>query len=107
VALVAYVAVGVVQVIVYLAIPSSAAPTYSPLGLFVVFPLVSIIGYVAEYFRRRAALLLSGMMLAAITALTLLGTENVPFWYRLAYFVVGPAAVLMGGALHSSSATRS
>jgi hypothetical protein len=107
VALLAYVGVGLVQVVIYWTIPSSAAPVHSPVGLVIVFPIVLIIGYVAEQFRRRAAVVLSGMMLLAITMMSVLTTESAPLWYRLAYFVVGPAAALIGGALRRSSAIHS
>jgi hypothetical protein len=103
VALLAYVAVGVMQVIINWLIPSSVAPVYSPLGLMVVFPVVILIGYVAEGFRRRAAVVLGGMMLLAITALTVWGAEDVPLWYRVAYFLVGPAAAFIGSGLRSWS----
>jgi hypothetical protein len=106
VALVAYVAVGVTQAIIYWAIPSSVAPVYSPLGLIAVFPMVALIGYVAEGFRRRAALILGAMMLLAMTALTLWGSEDAPLWYRVAYFLVGPAAALIGSGLRTLRPVR-
>ena len=106
VALLAYVAVGVVQVIIHWAITSSSIGVYNPLGLIVVFPMVVLIGYVAERFRRRSALVLGAMMLIAITAMTILVNENAPLWYRVAYFFVGPAAAVIGRALSSRLPAR-
>jgi hypothetical protein len=103
VALLAYFAVGVVQLIISWAIPSSAAPLYEPLGLIIVFPMVVLIGYFAERFRRRAAIVLAAMMLLAITAMTVWAAESAPLWYRVAYFFVGPAAALIGSVLSSRS----
>jgi hypothetical protein len=99
VALIAYLAVGLGQLVILWAIPASAAPTYHPLGVIIAFPLVAIIGYVAELSRRRAAIVLAAIMLFAITAVTLLIAESAPFWYRAAYFFVGPVGALVGGAL--------
>jgi hypothetical protein len=97
VALVAYFAVGLGQVLIYLAIPASVAPTYNPLGVIVAFPMVAFIGYFAERSRRRAAIVLGAIMLISITLATLLITENAPLWYRAAYFFVGPLGALVGG----------
>jgi hypothetical protein len=106
VALLAYFAVGVVQLVIHWAIPSSSAPVYKPLGLVIVFPMVVLIGYFAELFRRRAAIVLGAMMLLAITAMTVWTTENAPLWYRVAYFFVGPAAAFIGSALRSLRPAR-
>jgi hypothetical protein len=100
VALVAYFAVGLGQVLIYLAIPASSAPTYDPLGVIVTFPMVVVIGYFAEKARRRAAVVLGAMMLLAITVVTALTTENAPAWYLAAYFFVGPLGAVVGGAIH-------
>lgn len=100
VAVLAYFAVGVVQVIIRWAISSSSATPYNPLDLIIVFPMVVLIGYFAERFRRRAAIVLGAMMLIAITAMTVWATESSPLWYRVAWFFVGPAAALIGSALH-------
>jgi hypothetical protein len=107
VALLAYVAVGVVQVILQWAMTGAAATLYSPLGPVVVFPMVVAIAYVAEGFRRRSAIVLGAMMLIAITAVTLWVPENAPLWYRIAYFVVGPAAAVIGSTLRSRRTVRS
>ena len=107
VALLAYFAVGVMQLIIHWAIPSASAPVYNPLGLVIIFPVVVLIGYFAERFRRRAAILLGAMMLLAITAMTVWATENAPLWYRAAYFFVGPAAAFIGSALRSLRPARS
>ena len=100
VALLGYLAVAAVQLMIYWALPTAYGPTYDPLGLVVLFPVIVLIGYFAERSRRRAAMVLAAMMLLAITALTVLTTENAPLWYRVAYFVVGPVAALVGSALN-------
>ena len=107
VALLAYVAVGLGQLVIYWAIPASSAPTYNPLGVIMSFPLVAIIGYFAELSRRRAAIVLAAIMLFAITAVTVLIAEDAPFWYHAAYFVVGPVGALVGGALGRVAYQRS
>lgn len=107
VALLAYLAVGVVQLIIGWALPTSYGPTYDPLGLFVVFPVIVLVGCFAERSRRKAAIVLAAMMLLAITALTMLTTENAPLWYYAAYFLVGPVGALVGGALGRVSYQRS
>jgi hypothetical protein len=96
VALLAYVAVGVAQVLVHRA--TSGWATYSPIGLVIVFPIVSLIACAAERARRGAALVLGAAMLLAITALTIFTVEPAPTWYRIAYFVAGPMAALLGRA---------
>jgi hypothetical protein len=105
VALLAYIAVGVAQLVIHWAIPSASAPTYKPLGLVIVFPLVVFIGYIAERVRRRAAIVLGAMMLLAITAMTVWTSESAPVWYRVAYFFVGPTAALIGSALRTVAMT--
>ena len=98
-ALLAYLVVGAAQLTIGWALPTSYGPTYDPLGLVILFPVIVLIGYFAERSRRRAATVLAAMMLLAVTALTLFTTENAPLWYRVAYFVVGPVAALVGSAL--------
>jgi uncharacterized membrane protein len=99
VALRAYLVLGAAQLTIGWALPTSYGPTYDPLGLVILFPVIVLIGYFAERSRRRAATALAAMMLLAVTALTLFTTENAPLWYRIAFFVVGPVAALVGGAL--------
>jgi hypothetical protein len=99
VALVGYLAVGLGQLAVAWAIPSSSEPTYNPLGLIVTFPLIVLIGYFAERSRRGAATVLAALMLFAITAITLLIAVSAPVWYHAAYFFVGPVGAIVGGAL--------
>src|SRR5580704_1181985 len=45
VALLAYIAVGLVELIVNWAISSSSAVAYNPLGMVITFPMVVVIGY--------------------------------------------------------------
>lgn len=101
VSVLAYLTVGVAQVIVQWMIPRSSAPACHVLGGVLVFPIVGLIAYLAEGLRHRAAWILSGMMLLAMTAMTLWVPENVPLWYRLVYFLAGPAMALTGGWLQS------
>jgi hypothetical protein len=101
VAVLAYIAVGVVELLVNWAISSAGTSTYNLLGLLVMFPLVVLIGYFAARFRRRSAALLGTMMLLVVTAMTLWSSESVPLGYRIAFFLVGPAAAFTGGALRS------
>jgi hypothetical protein len=103
-ALFAYLAVGVVELIVNWAIAGSYATgtvAYNPLGMFITFPVVVLIGYFVARFRRTAAIVLAAMMLLSVTAMTLWATESMPTWYRIAYFLVGPAATFIGSALRS------
>jgi uncharacterized membrane protein AbrB (regulator of aidB expression) len=104
VALFAYCAVGVVEFIVNRATASWSATStaaYNPFGMFITFPMVVLIGYFAARFRRRAAIVLGAMMLLSVTAMTVWSTESMPRWYRIAYFLVGPAAACLGSALRS------
>lgn len=99
VAVLGYFAVGVVQIIIRLVISSASTTRYNPLDLIAIFPMVVLIGYFAERFRRRSAIVLGVMMLLAITAMTVWATENSPLWYRVAWFFVGPVAAFIGGRL--------
>jgi hypothetical protein len=110
VALLAYIAVGVVELIVNRVISSSSASgtaAYSPLGMVISFPMVVFIGYFAARFRPRAAIVLGAMMLLAVTVMMLSTTEDMPLWYRIAYFFVGPAAAFIGTVLRSLRPSRS
>ncbi len=110
IALLAYVAVGVVEFLVNWLITNSSttgAVAYRPLGMLATFPFVVLIGYCAARYRREAALLLVAMMLLAVTLMTLTSTEIVPTWYQITYFLVGPSAVFIGSNLHSFRPRRS
>ena len=110
VALAAYMAVGVAEITVNWAISNrTAAGTFAfkPLGLAIMFPMIVLIGYCAAHFRRRAAIVLGTMMLLAVTTMTLMTAESMPLWYRVAYFIVGPAAAFTGSALRLSRLARS
>jgi hypothetical protein len=93
-ALAAYIAVGIVDIVTNWVISR-----FNPLSLLLSFPMVVLIGYCAARFRPKAATVLAAMMLVSVTVMTVTTTETVPLWYRIAYFFVGPAAVLIGGAL--------
>jgi hypothetical protein len=100
-AFVAYIAVGFVELTVNWAIADvsgTRTADYNPLGMLITFPLVVLIGYFAAGFRRRAPIVLTALMLLSVTAMTLWADERLPAWYRIAYFVVGPAATLVGSA---------
>jgi hypothetical protein len=104
VALLAYFAVGVVEFIVNWGLsisPGIGTVAYRPLGLFITCPFVVLIGYFAARVRRRAAIALGAMMLLVVTAMTLGTSESLPPWYRIAFFIVGPAAAFFGSALRS------
>ena len=110
VALLAYIAVGVIEVIAGRATASSSATgtaPYNPLFMVTTFPPVVLVGYFATRLRPKAAIVLAAMMLLTVTAMTLWSTEIMPPWYRIAYFLVGPAAIFLGSALRSLRAPRS
>jgi hypothetical protein len=104
VALLGYVAVGVVEFMANGAISSllpSGSGAYRPLELIITFPAVVLIAYFASRLRRGAAIVLGAMMLLAVTVMTLTAAESVPLWYQIAYFVAGPAATFIGSTLRS------
>ncbi len=100
VAFLAYVAVGIAELSVNRMI-SGPTVTYDPVALLIMFPTVVLIGYVAERYRRGAAIALGAMLLLVVTAMTAWSAESPPTWYRIAYFFVGPAAAVIGGVLRS------
>jgi hypothetical protein len=94
VALLAYTAVGVAEFTIRLAI------SHSPVtSMIVTFPMVVLIAYLAAKLRRGAPVVLGTMMLLAVTIMTLTANEKLSLGYRTAYFLVGPVAVLLGGAI--------
>jgi hypothetical protein len=101
VALLAYIAVAAVEVSVNWALAKWGTAAYSPTGMLMTFPMVVLIGYFAAGLRRGAATVLGGMMLLAVTVMTVTAEESVPTWYRIAYFVVGPAATFAGSTLRT------
>ncbi len=101
VAVLAYLAVGVAQILIRIASFSVYTARNNPLDLLIIFPMVVLIAYGAERLRPHAAFVLGAMLLAAITAMTLTTTEvSAPLWYRVAWFFVGPAAAILGRVLH-------
>lgn len=96
VALLAYIAVGVVELIVNRLTANGAA---NPLGMLITFPMVVIIVYFAARLRRNAGIVLGTLMLVSVTAMTLWAEEALPLWYRIAYFFAGPSAALLGSLL--------
>jgi len=110
VAFLAYVAIAVAELSVDWAISNWTAAgvfAYKPLSLIILFPIVVLIGYVAGRFRRGAPIVLGAMMLLVVTTMTLSSTENVPTLWGVAYFVTGPSAAFIGGALRSLRLARS
>jgi len=99
VALLAYITVGVAQLIVFWAASNTFSTTHHAFDVIVIFPIVVLIGYFAERLRSGAAILLGAMMLIAITAMTVFVSESSPVWYRVAWFLVGPTAAYVGGVL--------
>lgn len=109
-ALIAYIAVAVAELSIDWAISnrtSAGAFAFKPLGLIILFPTVVLIGYVAGWFRRGAPIVLGAMMLLLVTTMTLSSTESVPPLWGVAYFVTGPSAAFIGGALRSLRPARS
>jgi len=105
VALLAYLSVIPVEYIVNRVLANSTAAGtfgYLLLGLAIPFPAVVLIAYLAAGLRPRAGIVLGAIMLLMVTIMTLSAHEAVPLWYHIAYFVVGPAATLIGSALRST-----
>lgn len=105
VALLAYIAVGVVDFGVKWVIPNwTADGTFAPnpLGMIVTSALVVVIGYHAARFRRRAPIVLGAIMMLVVVWMLWASGETSPLWFRIAYVFVGPGAALLGGALYSS-----
>ena len=107
VAVVAYVAVFVVQLIIFRTIYSSFGSVPKPLDLTVSFLVIACMGYVAERLRRRAAIVLGAIALLMTTTMTALTPQTSPLWFRIALCLVGPAAALVGSFLHSLTPRRS
>jgi hypothetical protein len=104
----AYIAVGIVELVVdRVILRSSVTGAYNPLGMAMTFPMVVLIAYLLATFRRGAVTVLAAMMLLAVTVMTLTENEDVPLWYRIAYFFVGPAAAFLGSALRGPRRARS
>jgi hypothetical protein len=104
VAFLAYAAIGLIEATVNWAMASFLGMTvvaYNPLGMFITFPMVVLIGYIAAGFGPGAPIMLAAMMVVSVTAMTLWASESMPIWFRIAYFLVGPAATLIGSRLRS------
>jgi hypothetical protein len=101
VALLAYTIVGVAEFTIKQTI--SKAPV---INMLVTFPAVVLIAYFSARFRRGAPVVLAALMLVAVTIMTLTANENLSLPYRIAYFIVGPSAVFVGGALRSAVARK-
>ncbi len=106
VAMLAYIAVGIVEFGVNWGMSlasGQASAAYNPAGMLIPFPMVVTIGYFAARRRSGAPVVLATLMLTAVTVMTLSAGESVPLWYRCAYFVAGPAAAVIGGALRTGT----
>jgi len=107
VAVLAYFTIALVQMVVRWLIASSLLTVRGPLDdLIIFFPMVVLIGYFAEQFRRRAAIVLGTILLISITLMTLSDTHSLPLWYRIAWFAIGPTAAVLGSALPSLRRAR-
>jgi hypothetical protein len=109
VALLAYTAVGVVEWIVNRVLPSlpgTGTVANMLLGLLIPFPMVALIAYVAARFSPRAPIVLGAIMLLMVTLMTLTSAERIPAWYRIAYFLVGPAAAFIGSGLRTAATKK-
>lgn len=107
VAVAAYLAVFVVQLIIFRVIYSSFGSVSKPLDVTVSFLVVAFMGYVAERFRRRAAIVLGAIVLLIATSMIVWTTPTPPLWYRIAMIVVGPVAAFVGSLLPSLTSRRS
>jgi len=110
VAVLAFIAAGVVDAVVTRAIPNwTADGTFapSPLGVMVKLLVVGLIGFFAERLRRRAALVLGAILFVVIAAMALSPEMNAssPLWFKASWFFLGPAAVV-GGILCSVRRSR-
>jgi hypothetical protein len=101
VALLAYTIVGVAEFTIKKTISNSPV-----INMLITFPVVVLIAYFAGRFRRGAPVVMAALMLLAVTIMTLMVDENLSLWYRIAYFLVGPSAVFVGGALRSVVARK-
>lgn len=96
VALIAYVAVVVIEFTIKREITTSPAAT-----MVIAFPTVALIAYFAAKLRSGAPLVLGLLMVLVVTLMILTANESPPLWNRIAYYFVGPGAVFIGGALRS------
>jgi hypothetical protein len=99
VALVAYLMVGGAQLLIQWAVRNMTTGAHAPLVLAILFPVILLIGYLAERLRRSAAIVLGTMLLLAIAAMTVWNTGSSPLPYRLAYLLVGPTVAFVGIAM--------
>ena len=107
VAVVAYAAVFLAQLIIFRTIYTSFGSVPRPLDLTVSFLVVACMGYVAERLRRRAAIVLGAIALLMATTMILLTPQTSPLWFRIALPIVGPVAAFVGSLLPSLTSRRS
>jgi len=107
VAVVAYLAVFLTQLIIFRAIYTSFGSVPKPLDLTVSFLVVASMAYVAERLRRRAAIVLGAIALLVSTSIVVLTPQASPLWFRIALFLVGPVAAFVGSVLPSLTSRRS
>jgi hypothetical protein len=72
----------------------------APLGLVVTCTMVVLIGYFAERFRRRAAIVLGAILLLVILTMLPSANDGAPVWKRIIALLLVPAA-FVGRILHS------
>ena len=107
VAVVAYVAVFMTQMIIFRMIYTSFGFVPRPIDLTVSFLIVACMGYAAERLRRRAAIVLGAIALLVATTMVVLTPQTSPLWFRIALPLVGPVAAFVGGLLPSLTSRRS
>jgi len=109
VALLAWLAIAVVETLVNRATSAwlLVDDAYNPAAMFLTMPLVVAIAGIASRVRRHAAFALALLMLLAVASMTVSAHEVMPMWFRIAYFVVGPAASWMGAQLQARLWPRS
>jgi hypothetical protein len=100
VALLAYLLVGVAQLIIRWALQSLSARSHPLLILIILVPIILLIAYLAERLRRKSAIMLGAILMIAIAAMTMWSSRNAAMQYQLAYLLVGPCVAFFGTALN-------
>jgi hypothetical protein len=75
------------------------APAFTVISLLVGLTTMVIGGYFATWIRPGAGTVMAGIVMIVVAVLMATMTGGAPLWYGLAFLVVGPLAVLAGGAL--------
>jgi hypothetical protein len=94
VALLAFLAASETQFLIRQRLSSSFPGAHAGLNLLIFIPVVALIGYFADGLRRRSALVLGLMMLAAIVPMIFEASIDSPLWLRVGWLLIGPAAAI-------------